>query len=232
MLGGKPCQDQVAFFQNGSCVCLALCDGAGSYDDSQIAARIAVDQLSRYFAASFDEIFPLPAEDISSLIFMHADAISENYQISLNCTLLLAAMNEDGRCITAHIGDGYILSADDCGKREILSHPDNGEEENITWFLSSYDRMDRLRIQKSTYTAGTSIFLCSDGAGCSLVEKTHLTVAKAITTISHWMQQYDGDSVSSQLQIELEEAFRLHSKDDMSLAVLTLLNEESCLYRD
>lgn len=179
-----PCQDNAFYLCKNGVHVLSLSDGAGSKKYSQIGSDTVTKSICSYIVQEFDsllmisETYGKTLEDIEdskrivkNSIFNHLkkeliEKVTPEITFEdLACTLLFVAIKGD-RFIMGHIGDGVIAGLFNSGKSEslkVLSHPENGEQINITFFLTDPDAIDHLRITTGSFHNLSGILLMSDG---------------------------------------------------------------------
>lgn len=223
---GVPCQDHVRTNTFGGCRCAALADGAGGVEHSEIASKIITEWAAKEISENFENWFLMPEEEISfSLVNQCREYLSsQELNIQADCTLLVFAVNKDGRYLQIHIGDGAIFGIYKNDQIMVLSLPENGDEPNQTFFLSGYDAPLHLRCSKGKVNDLKNVLLCSDGISGSLWDKNTGEYASAILHLSEWQRKEDEEIISKVLDRELNETFREHTRDDMSIALLSFLN--------
>ncbi len=214
-----PCQDAIAVTRTEQVLAMVLCDGAGSYAQSHIAAQIVASSIAEEAAKSFEAWYAMSEVEIADWILQKAHRVCQKEEVYAECTFLLCAIQEDGRRILAHIGDGYLLSAKEEGTT-ILMDAENGEEPNQTYFLSGKNASAHLFVKKDAQESGEMVLLCSDGTGVSLVNREEETIANAVSKMRDWIQEYAEEDVQEAIGNGLEEFFRKHSPDDLSIGLL------------
>lgn len=222
-----PCQDYVLGKEGKEGYCVALADGAGSVEKSHLSAEIAVkciaDELSENFYQWFKKETKKISEDLVELCSKKVRL--SKYNIDADCTLLVIAISKEGDVIIGHIGDGAIFAVDCFLNSTIISEPENGNNQNETYFVSHIDAANHFRIQKTTITEYKGFILCSDGIEKSLFSKRENKHAIAIKRIVEWCDKYPTEVVSARLEKELDEVFRGKSVDDMSIGVISVNGE-------
>lgn len=217
-----PCQDYVTGFASDETACIVLTDGAGSVAHSEQVAATVAEALRDEFVTNFDRWYAAEEDAfIGDFIELCTAAVTDmNEEMIPACTVLLHAASEDGRSITCHIGDGIIFGIDrECGA-SIISEPENGEEPNETFFVSGPCPQKHLRVTRAEDKLFTDVIMCSDGAAAPLWNKHTNTFASALTRLSCWMKEYPEENISQRLAKELDESFREHTQDDMSIAII------------
>jgi len=141
---GTPCQDHCNVGISGSTRrVVALSDGAGSAQKSQVGAKIAVDTIARLLT---EHAGPLPPTEDQAAQFgkQVRQAISQQSTADqckfsdYACTLLVAAL-EDGNCYFWQIGDGAWILQTTSKAIECATWPCKGEFNNQTAFITSDD---------------------------------------------------------------------------------------------
>lgn len=213
--------------------CIALADGAGSRQRSEIGAEAVVRASLRMLEAQFDEIYGMCGLDkgaAQSHIHQHLMTVLRHVAAMHYCevndlasTLLFVAHNR-GRFIAGHIGDGVIAKVDGDGSAQTLSHPENGEYANTTVFVTDSSAKIRLRLFHGELDARVAGFvLMSDGCAESLYNKQSGNPAAAVSKLIAWNATLSRNNINSVLRSNLEQSFSKKSSDDCSLALLSIL---------
>lgn len=169
-----PCQDKTSTSERNGVRCIALADGAGSASLSHFGAQAAVEAITELLSERFAEFYNSPAaEDVKSSIVLAIYAALEATRETCGCqmsdlasTLLFVAV-KDNAYIIGQIGDGVIVFCRD-GSLKVASKPENGEFANLTWFTTSPNPENHLRLFKGNLSGITGFILMSDGAAESL----------------------------------------------------------------
>jgi len=145
---GKPCQDAVLVhcFEApcGAAVAIAIADGAGSAEKSDLGAQEVVAFLVKSAAAFSGDFAQLKKEDVSLWFDDARRHLAEQIAQSANCpvdalasTAMLAILWETGAAF-AHVGDGAWI-AQKGQEYVVVTWPFCGEYANQTKFLTSAD---------------------------------------------------------------------------------------------
>lgn len=220
---GLPCQDSARGFAGPGGCAIALADGAGSRPDSHFAARAVTQALGQALARDFDRWYGMPDPVLGpALLDLARRAVEEEAPgVPPACTLLLFAVGEQGRCLLVHLGDGAALGVGPGGGM-LLSGPENGEEENITYFVSNSDAADHLRIRRQLPPDCHTVLLCSDGSAASLLNPRTGSVAPGVAVLARQTATLPRQTAEDYMEEDLDRLFRPRTPDDMSLAVLCL----------
>lgn len=159
---GLPCQDAFCYRNLGDRLVAVVCDGAGSAAYSEHGADWVANGLADRLANLTTE----PDEEhLAALVErVRGDVLMQAQERGLAagdfaCTVLAAWLGATGS-VVLHIGDGVAaLTVDD---EQHFSLPENGEYANQTWFLTSEDWREHLRISKFAGRA-TQLVMMSDG---------------------------------------------------------------------
>lgn len=136
---GAPCQDRHAQVIEGSALVIAVSDGAGSAEMSQVGAQIAVDQAVSLLAqpcpdpGSAWEDRVLDAAKAARRAVLAQAAADGRAPRDYACTLLIVVLDENGGA-AMQIGDGLIAYRDE-EAWGWLFWPQKGEYANTTHFL-------------------------------------------------------------------------------------------------
>lgn len=226
-----PCQDFAAGRRRNGVAAIALADGAGSRANSGLGAKIAVDASLRLITSAFDEVAEMVAHapgearrrvtrEVNAALGLIARRFDVDRQ-SLASTLLFVARKE-GRFVAGHLGDGVIATVDSQDRPGVLSHPDNGEYANMTYFVTDDDAEERLRLYRGNLAHGGFI-LMSDGTAEVLYERSTGTAAPAVCQFVAWTRRFRRPKVEGALRANLAGPLA-KSSDDLSLAVLSAMD--------
>ncbi len=213
---GALCQDKTAYSIGERYACIALADGAGSRVYSEIGAKIATTAVCEYFNA-FSDIEAFKEDDFLDFITEKMKA-SDCLYYDLACTLLFVFV-KGNTALMGHIGDGYIFYTKD-EYTEVISYPENGEEKNITYFVTDEDAAVHFRVQKMTINSNSTFLLTSDGGGDCLYSVIGNEPANAIRVFSDWLKSYDSQKVSRAIYNNLSEIGPTITLDDLSVIEL------------
>lgn len=222
-----PCQDYTFSLHRSGVYVSALADGAGSCSHADKGAEIAAQTAARVVSERFGELIEadretcvrILLEEIRSSIVHAPDYVEpiRNY----SSTLLFVAVSGD-RYIAGHLGDG-VIGGERAGTPFVLSPPDNGEFHNTTFFTTSDQAEERMRIYRGELGDISGFFLMSDGAAESLYNRKSESLAPALLRIREWADKYAADVVEQALHSNLEKVIREQTVDDCSLAIMALM---------
>jgi len=219
-----PCQDRAKGMEKDGVALIALADGAGSAKCSHIGAELAIEAVSAELTAGFDEALSLQEEDIAAgwldrILASLESTADANGMVAADyaSTLLVVAVKGDSY-IAGHLGDGLI--AVEREELEVLSHPENGEYANSTYFTTSRDAEARLRIYRGNVEDIKAFFLMSDGTAAAMHRRTDDTLAPALKTISGWFMEHSVETIEQALHQNLEQVIKNKTFDDCSIAVM------------
>lgn len=210
----KPCQDAVGKYKNGQYSAVVLCDGAGSVEKSELASELVTEQLPKYLCDNFKEFYGENDEKLSLELINYLRELSAVNNIKLDCTLLAIVTNNDDRDLIIHVGDGAVFSNKD-GVNNIVSYPENGEESNITYFLSGNNLKSHIHIYRGNADA---YLLTSDGISGLLYDTNG--VKEAVPIMFNWICKADETTVEEKIRNETERFFKQYTLDDISVAIL------------
>lgn len=227
ILNGKPCQDIICSASENNIYAIALCDGAGSCEKSELAAQIVSQKAVYYFTSKFDSMY---ANIKSGKEFQVKDELIFDIQNLLDeskldkndgcCTLLVAAISIDGRWMIAHIGDGYIHAMEE-SEVKVLSYPENGHFINETYYINAENAVNHLRLSHGATSSNKFGFLLtSDGCGDALYNQDLKEPVSAVKTMFNWLELGESDIVNRAIGRALEEHFSTRSDDDLSINMI------------
>ena len=215
---GEPCQDSVSACRAAHAACVALCDGAGSVPGSERVSEAVARALASLAAERFERLWTLRDAVLRDLIVSAgtAAALAAAPEVRPACTVLLAAMSDDGRCLVCHLGDGAVLAVPPAGGGRLLSAPENGESLSRTFFLSGPEPRQHLRVYRPEAEA---LLLCSDGVSPRMYERSG-AASPAVGKMVGWLRSGGEAHAEALIGDALRNVFRSQSADDLSLAIL------------
>ena len=164
-------QDALFGIQGSSRMALGLCDGAGFTPYGKEAAQQAAPAVAELFYRRFWELMLADLDtvrgEVCSTVLPRLRSYAEQKQIPpgwMASTLLVAAMDKEGRYICAHLGDGAILEQAGEERFRMVSNPSNGMLPNSTYLTMNVDMMQHLKITRSADPGRKKLLLVTDGA--------------------------------------------------------------------
>ena len=219
-----PCQDAVCVRRGEKAVCVALADGAGSRANSDIGATCVTQHTAHLLSQRFDSLWDMERAALARFLVEECLKVLEAQEppmYEMASTLLFFAAHRDGRFLTGHLGDGVqiqVLEGDEYPM--VVSHPENGQYQNETIFLTADDAQEHFRIQKGMLDRPGVFLMMSDGMAESLYLRKTGTPAPACGTIARWLAEGDEEVISQALVDNMKRTFSKHSGDDLSLAAI------------
>lgn len=213
-IDNKSCQDAVGKYEDECHSAIALCDGAGSVKNSEIASNLVVSSLPKYMCENFEELYNSEDDKLVFKIINYLKELSRQNNVKLDCTLLTVVTDNNSKDLIVHVGDGAIISErlDEC---EIISYPENGETFDITYFLSSDNLKEHIHIFRKN---ADKYLLTSDGISNLLYDTNG--VKKAIPIMFSWIENAGQTLVEEKIKGEIERTFKQYTLDDISVAIL------------
>lgn len=225
-----PCQDKTkVIFDNGTYV-VALSDGAGSAPLSHYGAAAVVDGITQLLSEKFDDLYSREDGRLVKLAIMEQlNHVIHTQAESLGCepkdlaaTVLAVAVNND-RFVIAHIGDGVIGYLDG-NVLKVASAPANGEHANETYFVTSHDAVNQMRIFKGNIKNIAGFVLMSDGTEQSLYNKKNNALSPAVIKLMQRNILLSEDAMRTQLEATFQNVIAQKTQDDCSIALLVREN--------
>ena len=238
-----PCQDSVSTRQFNGVFAMALGDGAGSKKASHIGSKLITDKITTLLTKNFDQYLILMEQsELKASAFESYDLLREplineltkelnNYIIKnadiqftdLASTLLFYAQKND-TYIMGHLGDGMILGlVNEAGRQhlKVMSYPDNGEEANITFFITNDNVKEHFRIYTGKNQHLQGILMMSDGPEEVLYSPQDGVHPNAYAIFQNFHSTIPSKYVEI-LKSLLEKEISRFSYDDLSLNMLYL----------
>jgi len=233
---GSECQDTWAFSQTAPLasieVVTAACvsDGAGSVEKALAGARLTSFVVSNWLCEHFPSILKLSQDQIRQSCLARVRRLIRWAAKKAEClpneyaaTLVAVCVGADGAWLALHLGDGGIIGS--FGSRIlVVSQPEKGEFANESWFVTSSDALEHLRIYGSPFNPElcnpTGFVIFSDGVENSLMDRRTGTVATAASIMLDWLREQHPDRVSRALEQNINTVFREQSFDDCSIVLM------------
>ncbi len=186
-IGGREYnQDYALYSEKNGKFCLALGDGLGSYNGSEIASKLAVETVIDWFNRNCDNPNLLTKKAIFDVFSAAHDAIREvkrdRAEIASSCTTLAVVLSDTETTIMAHVGDSriYLLRQNSVAFRSkdhsLAQLAVERGEITVDQIPQHQDQNKLLRVVGSEYfvgpdisssadpiKAGDGFLLCSDG---------------------------------------------------------------------
>lgn len=182
---GEICQDRTYSLINNGVHAIALADGAGSKEYSHLGSEFVTRKVCELLTENFyeyllycekrgvsEEEYNNNNKKLSKMIIdellkgLNKISVEKNISIfDLSSTLLFYAM-KDNYYIQGHIGDGVIgllINTNGTTDVKVASEPKNGDQPNITFFITDPDSYENLRIEGGTNHEVNGVILISDG---------------------------------------------------------------------
>ena len=226
-----PCQDYTLVRQQNGVTILLLADGAGSAAYSQLGAKAVVHKMAdllqeyiEYYYVHENEL--VIKKQIIEELLNAIDAIDgfEGERKDYASTLLFVAV-KDEKYLAGHLGDG-LIGMESKRDLEILSLPENGQFANTTYFVTTENSWEHLRLYKGTTDDLTGFALMSDGSADSLFNKREKRLAPAIKKMLEWLREYPNQKINEVLKANLESVIKEQTFDDCSLTLASLVKKE------
>jgi hypothetical protein len=219
------CQDRVNSYNRNGNSSIALSDGAGSYQNSELGAEKITKNITKNFSTNFSKIIKRSNLEIKKRVIAEINrtlkALEDYHHLprkEFSCTLLFIATNGK-RYIAGHIGDG-LIGGTQKKTTKIISEPENFDFANVTSFITSNDLSKRTRIYKGRMNDYDSFVLMSDGSMESLFDKKKKILSKSLIQINSWANHYPLNILNQALKENMEKFIWTKTHDDCSLIFL------------
>ncbi|WP_052352858.1 PP2C family serine/threonine-protein phosphatase [Neobacillus dielmonensis] len=226
-----PCQDFTLTMQQDGTTILLLADGAGFSPTSHIGAEAVVRKTASLLHETFDFYYLNLDEtevkkQLIETLWKEFETL-EGYDGDVKqyaSTLLFAAIKGD-QFLAGHLGDGVIgIEAE--GELKVLSFPENGQFANTTYFVTTEESWEHLRLYKGTTENITGFVLMSDGSAESLFNKREKRLAPAIKKMLEWLREHPNQKIQDVLSANLDSVIKEQTHDDCSLSIASLVKKE------
>lgn len=237
-----PCQDYVHTKRSNGVIAIALADGAGSRKHSDIGAQLVTKKVCELLTSNFQYYLQISEnqsstsskeayQDLRDVLYksLYNEVSEYAYQNSdltvkdLASTLLFFAFKND-RYIMGHVGDGVIAGLQS-GMRndylETLSHPDNGDQPNVTFFLTESNGKENLRLYQGKVGNLKGVLLMSDGPEDVFYDKNEGLHVNTLKVFNNFYS-VDEEEYENILTDLLKKNVATYSFDDLSMNLIYL----------
>ena len=169
-----PCQDyqssRLLPVGDGQALLVALADGAGSAENADLGAYIAVeavlqsleDSLTTLDASSLDFESAMRAAFADAQLALFERAEGEEIPVRSLATTLTCVIAVDGFLTVGQLGDGSVIIQTGEDELVAVTQPQRGEYANETFFLVQEDALEHLQVQVLHYPV-QGLAVLSDG---------------------------------------------------------------------
>ena len=171
---GLPCQDYQSSLLlpcgEGQALLIALADGAGSAEFSELGARLAVESALQALESSLTSADSIHSdfESCMRLAFESAQrallelAVEDEIPLRSLATTLTCVVAVDGFLTAGQLGDGSVVVQTADEELVAVTQPQRGEYANETYFLVQDDALEHLQVQVLHYPV-RGLAVLSDG---------------------------------------------------------------------
>ena len=171
-------QDHGIILKNGGVTVVVLADGAGGSRSGGTAARILVPEIAHWLADTFPAQYhrhgQLLRMELVQRITQCLQAYGAAHHLNptdLACTLVAMAVDQQGRCLCFHLGDGIIFRNKDHSSRwGVISAPENGLTANVTYLTMNCNMLEHCRLCRFQETGPFRLMAMTDGAAAHLTQ--------------------------------------------------------------
>lgn len=221
-----PCQDATGFYRDADCSVVVLADGAGSAARSELGAEAVCSCAGEYLAGHFDRLYDKSRQAAAKAEFLGfiLDQLTQlaagsDCQVRDLASTVLAAAVKGRRYLVIHLGDGVVGCLR--GNRiDVLSHPSNGEYSNETYFTTSSDAFDMMRLFRGGVGSISGFILMSDGPAAGLYDRRNKTLSQVNRRMIEQCAEAEEEEGSGMLSAFLADVMRQKTTDDCSIAIL------------
>ena len=221
-----PCQDKTFTLNKNEVNVIALADGAGSASLSHFGAESATRSISHYLTEHFDSVIDNP--DGLAVKQELLSILTENLKIQagvhgckledLASTLLVAALKNDN-FLLIHLGDGVIAISKN-QELKLASAPDNGEFTNSTYFVTSKNALQHLRLFKGSTKGLNGFVLMSDGTAESFYHRKTASLSAGVKKLMDWSLLLNQKKFDEFLDYNFKHVIGSNTMDDCSIAII------------
>lgn len=226
------CQDAVANRANGNFACMVAADGAGHARYGKQGAELVTNETLNLLARFDSAFIDMQPEDIRSLLQNNLLGKLKSEAQRLQCPLYelastLLFMATDGqRFVGGNMGDGMLGYVDNKNQGIMLIGQERGMYVNQSWFVTSSDGFDHLRIVKGSFDPSAVYFVMTDGSVDCLYNQREGTFAPMLKTFCDWMRRFGYEQIHTYVSTAMYKYFPMNTNDDCALGLLTTRREK------
>lgn len=170
-------EDYASIAQNSQIAVIAISDGAGAMGNGGAAAKLVSEALKEELFLNFYEYYFADGNTAKRKICLLVNQLLSNYSqennvdpASLACTIMVAAMDAESRCVCFHLGDGIILRRRKHQTEwDVISSPRNGIQCNSTYLTMNCNLWSNLQFYHWRDSENENLLLLTDGASNHLI---------------------------------------------------------------
>jgi len=170
----QPGQDQLFGIRGSDHIAVCLSDGGSFTPHGREAAQQTATTTARLFYDHFRELLLADSAAVRREICTALLPALQKYAVqqnippeSLAATLMVLAADDQGRFVSAHLGDGRILMQEPelaPEKFSIISSPSNGVTPHSTYLTMNSNLMRHLKVARTLRPMPRKFLLLTDGA--------------------------------------------------------------------
>ena len=223
----KVCQDKTYIMRQGSVLAAALADGAGSAVLSHHGAELVVRETCRMLVEGFDRYYNsstplLLKKELLEKLIGELETMAQLYECEVKdlASTLLAVAVKDDRFLVVHLGDG-VVGYSRGSELKTASVPQNGEFANTTYFVTSPQAFEMMKIRKGQSVAINGFILMSDGSENSLYSRQRNELAPILQRLLYRLSVTSSEYLEPVIQASLEDVIKKKTRDDCSLVLIS-----------
>ena len=226
------CQDAIANRADGNFACMVGADGAGQASFGKEGAELVCSTSLDVMARFNTDFVGLQTNDIKVLMNNHLSGKLASKAEELQChvsdlasTLMFFATDGE-RYVAGNLGDGMLGYVGPGNKGAVLLGPERGEYVNQSWFVTSHDGFEHLRITRGTFCPDAVYFVLTDGSVDCLYNQRSGTFAPMLDTFCDWMRRFKYNQIHTFVKTAMHKYFPKNTTDDCAMGLLTTKNRQ------
>lgn len=219
-------QDIVVQYVSDDFACIVVTDGVGSALYALEGAQKSAYKALNHMKDLGSEIFEFSDERLrQSLLGLLIDELKEcaekeGSSIKEFASTLMFFVTDGRQYISGNLGDGLVGSIDKKSNSEVIHAPEKGKYANQSYFITSSESHEHLRISRGQYDKDKIYFLMTDGTVDCLYNYITKEYAKALHTFCKWVRNYDRAIAFWAIVKSMQAYFPQRTDDDCVLVLI------------
>lgn len=224
---GVRCQDAAARKSRRRNHVVVLSDGAGSALHAAAGAQALVAAVANHLSQHLPHVVSLTPEHArASIVDVACSALlrlarKNGWRFADLAATLLFAATDGTTFLAGQLGDGRIgVRAHETAAWHALDTASRGEFSNETYFITSGNPVQHLKLARCPMAQVGACVLMSDGAEAGLYQRRTGIFAAAVETMTDWARRVSVERCERSITVGLRNMLRAQTMDDIGVAYL------------
>lgn len=221
------CQDKTYIMERNGVLAAALADGAGSASFSHYGAETVVREACRILTEGFERYYNSATPQLLKKTLLEGlleelgkTAAQHDCNVNELASTLLAVAVKDDSFLIVHLGDG-VIGYTKGSDLKVASAPQNGEFANTTYFVTSPQAYEMMRVRKGQSEDINGFLMMSDGSEASLYSRHRNELAPILQRLLYRLGVTSSEYLEPFIEISLADVVSRKTRDDCSLILMS-----------